>query len=68
MALNCEEIGKNLQRIFEKNDLTIDLNVLYAKKEKIYPAYVLKHNSKCEKKGVFFNDSKPRWNLLYFNK
>ena len=54
MALNCEEIGKNLQRIFEKNDLTIDLNVLYAKKEKIYPAYVLKHNSKCEKKGFFF--------------
>ena len=50
MALNYEEIGKNLQRIFEKNDLTIDLNILYTKKEKIYPAYVLKHNSKCEKK------------------
>ena len=28
----------------EKNNVTIGLNVLYAKKEKIYPAYVSKHN------------------------
>ena len=37
---------------FEKNNLTIALNVLYAKKEKIYPAYVSKHNSNCEKKAI----------------
>ena len=30
----------------DKNIVTIALNVLYAKKEKIYPAYVSKHNSK----------------------
>ena len=29
----------------EKNIETIPLNVLHAKKEKIYPAYVSKHNS-----------------------
>ena len=34
-------IGKKI----EKNNVTIALNVLYVKKEKIYPAYVSKHNS-----------------------
>ena len=28
----------------EKNNVTIDLNVLYAKKGKIYPTYVSKNN------------------------
>ena len=37
---------------FEKNNVTIALNVLYAKKEKIYPAYVSKHNSNCEKQVI----------------
>ena len=37
---------------FEKNNVTITLNVLYAKKEKIYPAYVLKHSSNCEKQVI----------------
>ena len=36
----------------EKNNLTIALNVLYLKKEKIYPAYVSKHNSNCEKQVI----------------
>ena len=30
---------------FEKNNREIALKVLYAKKEKIYPSYVSKHNS-----------------------
>ena len=34
---------------FVKNNVTIALNIFYAKKEKIYPAYVSKHNSNCEK-------------------
>ena len=38
---------------FEKNNVTIALNVLYAKKEKIYPAYVPKHNSNREKQVIF---------------
>ena len=36
------------------NNLTISLNVLYAKNKKIYPGYISKHNSKCEKKKSFF--------------
>ena len=35
----------------EKNNVTIAFNVLYAKKEKIYPAYVSKHNSNREKRS-----------------
>ena len=41
--------GKN----FEKNNVAIALNVLYAKKEKIYPAYVSKHNSNHENQVIF---------------
>ena len=33
--------------------MTIALNVLCAKKEKIYPAYVSKHNSNREKQVIF---------------
>ena len=36
----------------EENNVTIALNVLYAKKEKIYPAYVSKHNSNYEKQVI----------------
>ena len=32
-----------------KNNLTIVLNVLHAKNEKMYPANVSKHNPNCEK-------------------
>ena len=38
---------------FDKNNVTIALNVLYAKKGKIYPAYVSKHNSNRENKLFF---------------
>ena len=34
---------------FEKNNRAITANVLYAKKEKIYPAYNSEHNSNHEK-------------------
>ena len=37
---------------FQKNNVATALNVLYAKKGKIYPAYVSKHNSSCEKQIV----------------
>ena len=68
VTLNHEEIKKDPQRItkikpfinkyddwkrFEKNNVTIALNVLYAKKEKIYPAYFSKHKSNREKKLFF---------------
>ena len=37
----------------EKNNLTITLNVLCAKKEKIYPAYVSNHNSNRKNQVLF---------------
>ena len=40
---------KNDLEKFEKNNITVALNVLYAKKEKIYATYVSKHNSNHEK-------------------
>ena len=41
-------IGKK----FEKNNLTIALNVLYAKKRNIYSTFVSKHYSKREKQII----------------
>ena len=40
MEKNCE------------NNVAIAVNVLYAKKEKIYPAYISKHNSNREKQVI----------------
>ena len=40
---------RNDWKKFEKNNVTIALNVLYAKKEKIYPGDISKHNSNREK-------------------
>ena len=37
---------------FEKKNVTIALNVLYAKKGKIYPAYVSKYHSNREKQVI----------------
>ena len=36
----------------EKNNVTIAVNVWYAEKEKIYPAYVSKNNSNHEKQVI----------------
>ena len=36
----------------EKSNLTIALSVLYAKKKKICPAYVSKHDPNCEKQVI----------------
>ena len=45
-------LGKDWKEL-EKNNVKIALNVLYATKEKIYPAYVSKNNSNLEKQVVF---------------
>ena len=39
---------------FDKNNLAIALTVLYAKNEKIYPAYLSKQNPKRGKNKLFF--------------
>ena len=41
--------GKVNWKKFEKNGVTVALNVSYVEKENIYPAYVSKHNSNREK-------------------
>ena len=41
---------KNDWKNFEKNNVTVTFNVLYAENEKLYPAYVSKNNSNREKK------------------
>ena len=43
---------KDDSKEFEKNNITIALNVLYGKKENIYPAYVSKYNSNREKQVI----------------
>ena len=45
---------KNDWKKFEKNNVTIAINVLYAKKERGYLAYVSKHNSNRQKNKLFF--------------
>ena len=54
---------------FEKNNAAIAPNVLYAKKEKIYPAYVSKHNSNQEKQVILVMISnKEGWLYLAIKK
>ena len=51
---------KDDKKEFEKNNVAIALNVLYVKKEKVYPAYVSKKLIKSWKSSYSFNDSKRR--------
>ena len=52
----------------EKNNVTIALNVLYVQKEKIYPAYVSKNNSNCEKQVILLIISNWKKMALSCNK
>ena len=45
-------IKKDDWKNFQKNNVTIAFNVLYAEKEKIYSAYISKNNSNCEKQVI----------------
>ena len=61
---------KNDLKKFQKNNVTIDLNVLYAKKEKIYPSYVSKHNSNYEKQVILLmiSNRQKLWDFLVAKK
>ena len=49
----------------EKNNVTIALNVLHARKEKMYPPYVSKHNSNCENKVILLIiPNRETWHYL----
>ena len=50
--------------MFEWNNLTITLNVLYIKEKEICPAYISKINSNCEKQIILLiipNFEKEGW-------
>ena len=56
---------------FEKNNVAIALNVLYVKKEEIYPDYVSKNDSDCEKQVIHLmipNGEGRRWHYLAVKK
>ena len=57
---------KDYWKTLEKNNVTIALNDLYPKKEKLYPAYVSKHNSNCEKQVIFLviSNGEKQWHYL----
>ena len=60
---------KDDQKKFEKDNVTIALNILYAKQEKIYPAYVSKHNSNREKQVILLMIlNGGRWHYLAVKK
>ena len=49
----------------EKNNVTIAVNVWYAEKEKIYPAYVSKNNSNHEKQVILLMiPNEKKWHFL----
>ena len=49
----------------KSNNLTIALNILYAKKEKVYLVYVSKHNSNGEKQVILLMiPNGKRWHYL----
>ena len=60
---------KNDWRKLEKNSVTVALNVLYAKKEKIYPAYVSGHNSDRKKQVILLMiPNVEKWHYLALKK
>ena len=91
VALNHEEIKKDLQKItknltlninkynweaidfhqkrwserIDNSNVTIALNVLYAKKEKTYPASLSKHDYKREKQVILLMiPNEEKWQIL----
>ena len=57
------------QKKFEKNNVKITLNVFFAKKVKIYPAYRSKHNPNCEKQVILLMIANgEKWHYLAVNK
>ena len=56
-------------RKFEKNNVAIALNVLYTKNEKMYPAYVSKHNLNREKQVILLMiPNEEKWHYLAVKK
>ena len=53
--------------MFEKNNSTTALNILYIKGKEIRPGYISKINSNCEKQIILFmipNEKEEGWHCL----
>ena len=50
--------------MFEKNNPTIALNILYIKEKETFPAYISSHNSTCEKQIVLLMIPNEGWHCL----
>ena len=60
---------RNDRKKFGKINIAIAINVFYAKKEKVYPAYVSKHNSNREKQVILIMISnREKWHFLEVKK
>ena len=58
-------------KMFEKNNLTIDLNIWFIQEREIHSAYISKHNSAREKQIILLmisNEEKEGWHYLAVNK
>ena len=54
-------------KTFEKNNLTIALNVLHIKEKEIFPGYISKHNSTREKQIILLmnpNEEEEGWHYI----
>ena len=57
--------------MFEKNNPTIPLNILYTKEKERCPAYISQNNSNCEKQIIQLmipNEEKEGWHYLAVEK
>ena len=58
-------------KTFEQNNPTTALNILYIKEKEIWPAYISKINSNCEKQIILLmiqNKEKEGWHYLAVKK
>ena len=58
-------------KMFEKNNPTIALNILYTKEKEVCPAYISKINSNCKKQIILLmtpNEEKEGWHYLAVKK
>ena len=58
-------------KTFEKNNPTIALNILYTKEKEIFPVYISKIDSNCEKQIILLmtpNEEKEGWHYFAVKK
>ena len=56
--------GINDWEVFEKNNETVDVNILYIKNEKIHNTYVSKHNSIQENQIILLMISENKTDII----